>query len=55
MANYLLLPMILGIIGYYYTAKYEEKILEKEFGEEYQNYQRKVGMLIPFIGRKKKW
>jgi len=53
MSNYLLIPLILGVIGYYNTAKYEEQILEKEFGEEYQAYQRKVGMLIPFIERKK--
>ncbi|MEA2070113.1 MAG: isoprenylcysteine carboxylmethyltransferase family protein [Asgard group archaeon] len=51
--NGLLLFMLPGIIGYYQTAKYEEWILEQEFGEEYHNYQRKVGMIIPFIGRKK--
>ncbi len=51
MMNYLLLPLILGIIGYYFTAKYEEEILLQEFGEEYFAYQKKVGMLLPFIGR----
>jgi len=51
MMNYLLLPLILGIIGYYYTTKYEEKILVEEFGDEYIAYQKKVGMFIPFIGR----
>jgi len=53
MQNYLLLPMILGVIGYYLTAKYEEKILEAEFGENYYEYQKRVGMMIPFIGRRK--
>ena len=54
MQNYLLLPLILGVIGYYSTAKYEEKILEAEFGETYHKYQKKGGMLIPFIGKRKK-
>jgi protein-S-isoprenylcysteine O-methyltransferase Ste14 len=51
--NYLLIPLAFGIIGYYFTAKYEEKILVNEFGEEYKIYQRKVGMLVPFLGRRK--
>ncbi|MBN1328028.1 MAG: isoprenylcysteine carboxylmethyltransferase family protein [Candidatus Heimdallarchaeota archaeon] len=51
MMNYLLIPLVVGIIGYYYTTKYEEEILVEEFGDEYIAYQRKVGMLIPFIGR----
>lgn len=53
MLNYLLIPLLLGIIGYSYTTKYEEEILVKEFGQEYQIYQSKVGMFLPFIGRKK--
>jgi len=53
MLNYFLIPLIIGIFGYYFTAKYEEEILVKEFGHEYQIYQSKVGMLLPFIGRKK--
>jgi len=52
--NYFLLILLPGIYGYYRTAKYEEEILLEEFGEEYRNYQKKVGMLLPFIGRKKK-
>ena len=53
MQNYLLLILVLGIIGYVQTARYEEKILLQEFGGEYEAYQRKVGMIIPFIGRRK--
>jgi len=53
MQNYLLLILVLGIIGYVQTARYEEKILLQEFGEEYEAFQRKVGMIIPFIGRRK--
>jgi protein-S-isoprenylcysteine O-methyltransferase Ste14 len=48
-----LVPLMLGVLGYYTTAKYEETILEKEFGEEYRAYQRTVGMLIPFVGKRK--
>jgi len=54
MFNYLLFPLMLGIIGYYFTAIYEERILVEEFGEEYVEYQKKVGMLIPLIGKKRK-
>ncbi|MFX1255328.1 MAG: methyltransferase family protein [Promethearchaeota archaeon] len=49
--NILLLPLILGVYGYYQAANYEEKILEAEFGDIYHEYQTKVGMLVPFIGR----
>ena len=51
--NYILLPLVLGIFGYYYSAKYEEKILVQEFGDEYIEYQKEVGKLIPFIGKRK--
>ncbi len=47
------LPLLPGILGYYSIAKYEESILTYEFGDEYRNYQNKVGMLIPFMGRRK--
>ena len=54
MQNYLLIPMIFGVIGYYSITVYEERILEEEFGDVYREYQRNVGMLIPFIGKKRK-
>ena len=54
MFNYLLFPLILGIIGYYFTAIYEERILVEEFGEEYIEYRKKVGMFIPLIGKQRK-
>lgn len=54
MLNFLLLPLIFGILGYYFTSKYEEEILLENFGEEYRNYQSSVGMLIPLLGRRKK-
>lgn len=38
----------LMILGFYiYIARYEEKILSKEFGTDYLKYQQKVGMLFP--------
>ncbi len=51
--SYLTLPLLLGIFAYYSATKHEEKVLEQEFGEEYREYQRKVGMLLPFFGRRK--
>ena len=38
---------IIIVIFYYYISKYEEKLLLKEFGEEYENYRKRVPMLIP--------
>ncbi len=51
--SYLTLPLLLGIFAYYSASKHEEKVLEREFGDEYREYQKKVGMFIPFIGRRK--
>jgi len=51
--SYLTLPLLLGIFAYYSASKHEEKVLELEFREEYRDYQRKVGMLLPFFGRRK--
>jgi protein-S-isoprenylcysteine O-methyltransferase Ste14 len=38
----------MGIVTFYiYIAKYEEKILTEQFGEDYLNYKKRVGMLFP--------
>lgn len=38
------------VVGFYiWIARYEERILEEEFGEDYLNYKKKVGMLFPRI------
>ena len=39
---------LIVIIGFYiYIAKYEERILTKEFGQDYLEYKKKTGMLFP--------
>ena len=38
---------IAGIFGYYRIAKAEEDVLLSRFGEEYKEYQEKVGMFFP--------
>jgi protein-S-isoprenylcysteine O-methyltransferase Ste14 len=40
---------ILIIIFYILIARYEERILTEEFGEEYLNYKKKTGLLFPKI------
>lgn len=37
---------------YYYISKYEERILSEEFGDDYLNYKKKVGMLFPKRSRR---
>lgn len=34
-------------------TQFEEKDLVAVFGDHYRHYQKRVGMLVPFIGRKK--
>ena len=42
------------ILGFYvFIARYEERILTTDFGEEYTTYQGKTGMLFPKIIRTK--
>ncbi len=47
LTHWLLIPTLFVIIGIYPTAKAEEEILTDQFGEEYVEYKRKVGMLFP--------
>ena len=42
-----LLPALCVIMGMYPTAKTEEGMLIKQFGKEYIDYQRKIGMFFP--------
>lgn len=48
----LLLPLLIGIIGYYRTSIYEETILVDHFGEEYIKYQKNTGRLFPLLIRR---
>jgi protein-S-isoprenylcysteine O-methyltransferase Ste14 len=45
---------ILIIIFYIIISKYEERILTEQFGDNYLNYKKKVGMLFPKLFRSKK-
>jgi protein-S-isoprenylcysteine O-methyltransferase Ste14 len=43
--------LLVGIwIFYDFIARYEEKLLEAKFGEEYRRYKRRTGMWVPRIG-----
>ena len=42
------------LVFYILIARYEEKILTEEFGEDYSNYKSQVGMLFPKPGSGKK-
>lgn len=38
---------VLAVVFYHLIARYEERILTEEFGEDYLQYKKKVGMLFP--------
>lgn len=49
--SFLIIPLLLGILGYYETSKYEEEILIRHFGDDYLQYQQRVGRFFPrFLG-----
>lgn len=52
LASYLVLPMVILILIplFILRAILEEKLLLKRFPEEYKEYKKKTGFLIPFIG-----
>lgn len=52
LASYLVLPMVILILIplFVLRAILEEKLLLKRFPEEYKEYKKKTGFLIPFIG-----
>ena len=49
---WILVPALFIIIGIYPTAKAEEETLIEQFGEEYIEYKRKVGMFFPKFKRR---
>ncbi len=46
-----LVLVILIFFFYNYIAKYEEKLLENQFNEEYRDYKKRTGKWVPMIGR----
>jgi len=44
---WLLIPVLFMIIGIYPMAKAEEETLIEQFGDEYREYKKKVGMFFP--------
>jgi protein-S-isoprenylcysteine O-methyltransferase Ste14 len=50
--SYLVLPLVivLEIPLFIMRAGLEEKMLKKHFGQEFENYKKKSGFIIPFIG-----
>lgn len=44
---WLLIPSLAVVAGIYPTAKTEEEMLIRQFGDEYRQYQRRVGMFFP--------
>jgi protein-S-isoprenylcysteine O-methyltransferase Ste14 len=44
---WLMIPLFCVLIGIYPTAKAEEEVLIDQFGTEYLEYQKEVGMLFP--------
>ena len=45
-----LVLFVVIFIFHNYIASYEEKLLEKKFGEEYTRYKRRTGKWVPRIG-----
>ena len=41
------LGMLVALFGFQFRIGYEEEALEREFGEEYQQYRAKTGMWFP--------
>jgi len=48
----IIVPLLLGILGYIRITNFEEKILLRNFGEEYKDYMEKVGGFFPHLLKK---
>ncbi|MEO8233140.1 MAG: isoprenylcysteine carboxylmethyltransferase family protein [Ignavibacteriota bacterium] len=47
----ILAPLAVILLPFLFMrASLEDKLLEKHFGENFRNFKKKIGMLIPFIG-----
>jgi protein-S-isoprenylcysteine O-methyltransferase Ste14 len=47
LAPWMFIGTLFLVVGIYPTAKAEEEVLVEQFGEEYIDYQHRVGMLFP--------
>ncbi|MFW9855161.1 MAG: methyltransferase family protein [Candidatus Thorarchaeota archaeon] len=45
--SYFVLPLLLGIPGYYMMSGYEDQLLETQFGEEFRSYRDRTGRFFP--------
>jgi protein-S-isoprenylcysteine O-methyltransferase Ste14 len=52
LTHWVILPLFFVLIGIRSTARAEEIVLVEIFGEKYEPYQLKVGMLFPKLGKK---
>lgn len=43
----LLIPLTMGVYGFYTMAKKEERMLESAFQEQYPSYKKRTGMFLP--------
>lgn len=43
--------LVVIFVFYNYIASYEEKLLDKRFGEDYTRYKKRTGKWLPRIGR----
>ncbi len=50
--SYVALPVVvlIEVPLFVLRALYEDKLLEKHFGDEFKTYKKKTGFMIPFIG-----
>lgn len=49
--SFILAPLALIQIPFLFSrAAFEDKLLEKHFGENFKSYKKKSGMIIPFVG-----
>ncbi|HMN23191.1 MAG: isoprenylcysteine carboxylmethyltransferase family protein [Ignavibacteriaceae bacterium] len=49
--SFILAPLAVILLPFLFMrASLEDKLLEKHFGENFRNFKKKTGMLIPFIG-----
>jgi protein-S-isoprenylcysteine O-methyltransferase Ste14 len=46
---YWALPLVLSVPYFIYSARREEELMRKQFGERYRDYMRRTKMIVPFV------